>query len=70
MKEKIENKIKAHINSILEKDAIDFADYQILTSELCKIKAEENEKEWEAGENKRKEENKEMLESLMKSLVK
>lgn len=47
MKEMIEKKIESHIKSILKKDAIDFVDYQILTSYLSKITAEEQARKME-----------------------
>lgn len=47
MKEKIENKINKHINFILRKEHLDFMDYQTLTAELARIKADEAAKKWE-----------------------
>lgn len=44
MKEKIQDKIHAHIESILKKDAIDFGDYQVLCNELTRLEAEEKSK--------------------------
>lgn len=41
MKEKIEKKIRECIESILRKEHIDFQDYQTLTAELGRIKADE-----------------------------
>ena len=47
MKEKIEKKISEHINSILRKEHLDFVDYQILTAEISRIKADEAAKKYE-----------------------
>ena len=37
MIEKIEKKIDAYVNSILEKDVIDHADYQVLSNEFARL---------------------------------
>lgn len=37
MIEKIEKKIETYINSILEKDAIDHTDYQVLSNEFGRL---------------------------------
>ena len=55
MKEKIEDKIGAHVRSILKKDAIDFNDYQILIGELGRITAKEQAEKWEADKETRNE---------------
>jgi len=47
MKEKIEKKIEDHIKSILKKDYLSPEDYQTLTAELGRIKADEAAKKWE-----------------------
>lgn len=51
MIEKIEAKIEAYINSILEKDVIDYTDYQTLSGELARLYMKEKEAKLEA-ENK------------------
>lgn len=51
MKEKIQDKIHAHIESILKKDAIDFNDYQILCGELARLEAKERTEATEKGSN-------------------
>lgn len=43
MKEKIEKKLTAHINSILNKTQLSYKDYQTLAAELGRIKADEAE---------------------------
>lgn len=55
MIEKIEEKINAHIKSILKKDAIDFVDYQILSSHLAKLKSDEQQKKWDEENDERNE---------------
>ena len=62
MKEKIEAKIEAHVKSILKKDAIDFADYQILVGELSRIATKEQTEKWEADKESR-------MESMLKMLT-
>lgn len=51
MIEKIENKIEAYINTILEKDVIDYTDYQALSGGLARLYMKEKEAKLEA-ENK------------------
>lgn len=51
MKDVIINKINAHVASILNKDAIDFFDYQILCAELARLEAKEASEKMDA-ENK------------------
>lgn len=62
MKEKIEEKIVAHVKSILKKDAIDFTDYQILIGELTRLATKEQAEKWEADKESR-------MESMMKMLT-
>lgn len=51
MIEKIENKIDAYINTILEKDVIDYTDYKVLSGELARLYMKGKEAKLEA-ENK------------------
>ena len=53
MKEKIEKKLEEHINKILKKNDLDFTDYQILSSELCKLELAEKNKKLEEEQSKR-----------------
>ena len=53
MKEKIEKKIKESINAILRKEYLDFEDYQMLTAELGRIKADEAAAKYEAEKEER-----------------
>ncbi len=55
MKEKIEKKISAHINSILSKTQLSYKDYQTLATELARIKADEAAKKWEDEAEERNE---------------
>lgn len=55
MKEKIEKKISAHINSILSKTQLGYKDYQTLAAELARIKADEAAKKWEDEAEERNE---------------
>ena len=64
MKEKIEEKIVAHVKSILKKDAIDFADYQILIGELNRLAAKEQAEKWEADKESRMENIVKMLNNI------
>ena len=66
MKDKIEAKIEAHVRSILKKDAIDYADYQILAAELTRIAQKEQAEKWEAEKEKRSEEMIKTLSSIWK----
>ena len=53
MKEKIEKKIKESSNAILRKEYLDFEDYQMLTAELGRIKADEAAAKYEAEKEER-----------------
>lgn len=53
MKEKIEKKIKESINAILRKEYLDFEDYQMLTAELGRIKADEAAAKYEVEKEER-----------------
>lgn len=55
MKEKIEKRIAKHIETVLKKDHLDFMDYQTLTAELGRIKADEAAKKWEDEAEERNE---------------
>ena len=55
MKEKIEKKITSYINSILRKEHIDSTDYQVLTADLARVKADEAAKKWEDEADERNE---------------
>ena len=62
MKERIEKKIKSSIEAILRKEHIDLADYQMLTTELARLNADERAK-------KRDEENAERNECMSKLMA-
>ena len=62
MKEKIESKIEAHVLSVLEKDVINYEDYQILVGELSRISAKEQAEKWEAEKQTR-------METMIKALA-
>lgn len=47
MKEKIEKRLKDHIESVLKKEHLSYEDYQTLAAELGRIKADEAAKKWE-----------------------
>ena len=51
--EKMEAKIEAHVKSILKKDAIDYADYQILVGEISRQKSKEQAEKWESEKDQR-----------------
>lgn len=53
MKEKIEKKIKECIEAILRKEHLDFQDYQTLTAEIGRIKADEAAAKYEAEKEER-----------------
>lgn len=53
MKEKIERKIKECIEAILRKEHLDFQDYQTLTAEIGRIKADEAAAKYEAEKEER-----------------
>lgn len=55
IKTKIELKIKSYINSILEKEAIDYNDFRALNEYLTKIKADESAKKYEETKKERNE---------------
>lgn len=55
MKEKIEKRIKAHIESIIKKEHLEPADYQTLTAEICRIEAKESAAKWESESEERNE---------------
>ena len=54
-KTKIESKIESYINSILEKEAIDYNDFKALNEYLTKIKADESAKKYEETKKERNE---------------
>ena len=54
-KTKIESKIKSYINSILEKEAIDYNDFRVLNEYLVKIKADESAKKYKENQKERNE---------------
>ena len=53
MKEKIERKIKESIDALLRKEHLDYEDYQMLTAELSRIKADEAAAKYEAEKEER-----------------
>lgn len=63
MKEKIEKKLAAHINYILNKTYLDYKDYQTLAAELGRIKADEAAKKWEDEAEERNEKMAQLLSS-------
>lgn len=66
MKDKIQDKIHAHVASILKKDAIDFADYQILCAELSKLEAKESAEKFENEKDERNEKMAKMFAEMFK----
>lgn len=54
-KTKIESKIKSYINSILDKETIDYNDFKALNEYLTKIKADESAKKYEETKKERNE---------------
>lgn len=66
MKEKIQDKIRSHVASILKKDAIDFCDYQILCAELSKLNAQEAAKKFESESEERNEKMAKMFAEIWK----
>lgn len=62
MIDRMEKKISDFINSIMEKDSIDFCDYQILVGEINRQHAKEH-------EEKMKAENKAQQEQWLKTLT-
>lgn len=55
MIDKIEEKIAAHVQAILEKDAISFCEYQILVNELHRLNEKEKAEKWNAESKQRNE---------------
>ncbi len=55
MIEKIEEKIAAHVETILAKDAISFCEYQILANELHRLNEKEKAEKWKADSKQRNE---------------
>ena len=55
MIEKMENKVNDFINSILDKDAITYCDYQVLIEEIGRQKANIKAEIWEAEQEQRTE---------------
>lgn len=55
MMEKIEEKITAHVESILAKDAISFCEYQILVNELRRLEEKKKAEKWNAESKQRSE---------------
>ena len=67
MKDKIEKRIKTHIDSILRKKTLDSADYQMLVDELARIRTTEQAEKWEADAEER---NKKMAELMAMTFTK
>lgn len=67
MIEKIENKIEAYINVILDKDVIDYSDYQVLSGELARLYTKEKEAKLEAENKAQREKWLETLTSMVAS---
>jgi hypothetical protein len=65
MIQKIEVKMENHVKSILKKDAIDFADYQILADYLARLNRKKEAAEWEAESEERNERFKALCETLI-----
>lgn len=55
MIDKIEEKIAAHVQTILEKDTISFCEYQILVNELHRLDEKEKAEKWNAESKQRNE---------------
>lgn len=55
MKDKIEKRIKQHIESIIKKEHLDIADYQTLINELNRLDVAEKAKKWESESEERNE---------------
>lgn len=53
MIEKIESKIESYIYSVLEKDTLNYCDYQVLVNELARLDAKAKAEKWAADEQKR-----------------
>jgi hypothetical protein len=64
MIQKIQAKMEAHVKSILKKDFIDFADYQILADYLSRLNLKKDAAEWEAQSEERAEKLKAMWETM------
>ena len=54
-KTKIESKIKSYINSILDKETIDYNDFKALNEYLAKIKVDESAKKYKENQKERNE---------------
>lgn len=67
MIEKIENKLEAYINVILDKDVIDYSDYQVLSGELARLYTKEKEAKLEAENKAQREKWLETLTSMVAS---
>ncbi len=55
MIDKIEEKIAAHVQTILAKDTISFCEYQILVNELHRLNEKEKAEKWNAESKQRNE---------------
>ena len=53
MIEKIESKIESYINSVLEKVALTYCDYQVLAAEIARLDAKAKAEKWAADQEKR-----------------
>ena len=61
---KIKERIEKHIDFILNKELIDYFDYQTLVAELNRHESEERQKKYEEDGKKRAEQMKSMLETI------
>jgi hypothetical protein len=61
---RIKERIERHVDFILNKELIDYFDYQTLVSEINRRENEEREKKYEESEKKRTEQMKSMLETI------
>ena len=61
---KIKERIEKHIDFILNKEHIDYFDYQTLVAELNRHESEERQKKYEEDGKKRSEQMKSMLETI------
>ena len=61
---KIRERIEKHVDFIINKECIDYFDYQVLASELSRHESEERQKKYEEDGKKRSEQMKSMLESI------
>ena len=55
MKEKIEKRIKQHIETIIKKEYLDVSDYQTLVAELGRLETIEKSQKWENETEERNE---------------